>query len=83
MNRKTKVTYTDEDLGELRVIKDFLPSPAVLAKREKTVKVTLALTEATLDFFKNTARTHHIPYQKMIRCLLDEYKEKHCGAPNN
>ena len=77
MNKKTKVIYTDEDLGELQAIEDFLPSPEVLAKRAKTVKVTIALTDTTLEFFKRSAKAHHIPYQKMIRSLLDEYKEKH------
>jgi predicted DNA binding CopG/RHH family protein len=81
MNKKTKMIYTDEDLGELKVVKDFLPSPALLAKREKTIKVTLSLTEATLNFFKNSAKIHHMPYQKMIRCLLDEYKEQHHIQP--
>ncbi len=77
MNKHNKIVYTDELLGEVKIIKDFLPSPHELAKREKTVKVTIALTESTLDFFKKIARQHDTPYQKMIRNLLDEYKLRH------
>jgi hypothetical protein len=28
---KTKIKYTDEPMGELKVIKDFLPKPEQLA----------------------------------------------------
>ena len=77
MNKHKKIVYTDEPIGNVRVIKDFLPSPQELAMREKTVKVTIALTESTLEFFKKLASDHHTPYQKMIRNLLDEYKAQH------
>ena len=71
MNRKIK--YTDEPLGELRVIPDFLPSPAELAFREESVKVTLALSKKSVEFFKAEASRHHTQYQRMIRRLLDAY----------
>jgi hypothetical protein len=48
----TKIKYTDEPLGELHVISDFLPSPAELAFREEGVKVTLALSKKSVEFFK-------------------------------
>lgn len=35
-----KITYTDEPLGEVEVIADFLPSPAELALREEGVKAS-------------------------------------------
>jgi len=70
---KKKIKYTDEDLGELRIIEDFLPRPEDLILREKTVKITLSLTEKTIAFFKEQAEIHHTQYQKMIRVLLDEY----------
>lgn len=77
MKKQKKIVYTDEPMGELKIIHDFLPSPAELAGRDKTVKITLALTKSTLDFFKEIAKVHGMPYQKMIRHLLDEYKAKH------
>jgi predicted acetyltransferase len=40
---KRKITYTNEPLGDIEVIPDFLPPPAELAFREEGVKATLAL----------------------------------------
>lgn len=68
-----KIWYTDESLDELRVIPDFLPSPAELVFKDDTVKVTLSLSRASVEFFKREAKKHHTPYQKMIRRLLDRY----------
>ena len=68
-----KVKYTDEPLGKIEVVSDFLPSPAQLAFREEGVKVTLALSKKSLDFFKTEAAKHQTQYQRMIRRLLDAY----------
>lgn len=46
-----KIKYPDEPLGRTQVVPDFLPSPAELAFREEGVKVTLALSKKSLDFF--------------------------------
>ena len=70
---KRKIKYTDEPIGNIKEISDFLPDPKVLALKEETVKVTLALTKKSLEFFKEQAATHHTQYQKMIRTLLDQY----------
>ena len=53
-----KVKYTDEPLGKIEVVSDFLPSPAQLAFREEGVKVTLAISKKSLDFFKTEAAKH-------------------------
>jgi hypothetical protein len=71
MNKKIK--YTHEPMGRVKVIPDFLPSPEELALKDETVKVTIALSKSSVEFFKNEARRHHTQYQKMIRRLLDEY----------
>jgi predicted DNA binding CopG/RHH family protein len=73
---KSKTRYTDEDLGTLRVVNDFLPSPEHLAFKEQKVKVTISLTKSSLDFFKGEASRYHTAYQKMIRNLLDAYAEQ-------
>jgi len=65
--------YTDEPLGEIWVIKDFLPPPSELVYKEDTVKVTLGLSRRSVDFFKKEAKKHETQYQKMIRRLLDLY----------
>jgi predicted DNA binding CopG/RHH family protein len=76
---KNKIRYTDEPMGKLQVVRDFLPSPEELAFKEEKVKVTISLSKASLDFFKNEADRHHTAYQKMIRNLLDAYAVQHKG----
>ena len=72
-----KIKYSDEPLGELQVIPDFLPSPTQITIRDETVKVTISLSRASVAFFKAQASRHKTPYQKMIRRLLDSYAEKY------
>jgi len=74
---KNKIKYTDEPLGEVRIIDDFLPSPEQLVFKEDNVKVTITLSKASIDFFKKEAKKHHTQYQKMIRSLLDIYADHH------
>ena len=70
---KKKITYTNEPMGKVRVVSDFLPSPEELVLKDKTVKVTISLSKASVDFFKKAAKKNNTQYQKMIRRLLDEY----------
>ncbi|MCP4579276.1 MAG: CopG family transcriptional regulator [Deltaproteobacteria bacterium] len=70
---KKKIKYTDEPMGKVKVVADFLPSPQELALKDETVKVTIALSKTSVDFFKNEAKKYNTQYQKMIRRLLDEY----------
>ena len=78
MKAKTKeVKYTDEPLGKLRVVDDFLPAPENLVFKEENVKVTITLSKSSIDFFKKAAKKHHTQYQKMIRNLLDQYTTNH------
>ena len=76
---KRKIKYSDESIGKLRIVKDFLPPPEELAFREEPVKVTMVLSKTSVNFFKKTARQHHTPYQKIIRTLLDTYVAKHAA----
>jgi len=70
---KKKIKYSDEKIGEIEVIKDFLPRPEELVFKENTVKVTLNLSKSSIEFFKGIARKHGSQYQKVIRNLLDNY----------
>ena len=67
-----KIKYTDEPV-KAKVIKDFLPPPEELAFREEGVKVTIALSRKSVEFFKSEAMKHHTQYQRMIRKLIDTY----------
>ena len=70
---KTKIKYTEEPMGELKIIKDFLPSPDQLVLKEENVKVTISLKKSSVAFFKEQAKKYNIPYQKMIREVVDRY----------
>ena len=70
---KENIKYSNEPIGKVRVIRDFLPSPEQLALKDETVKVTLSLSKTSVDFFKKEAKKYNTQYQKMIRRLLDEY----------
>ena len=72
-----KIKYTNEPLGDVKVIADFLPSPTELAFNEEGVKVTLSLSKKSIDFFKSEAAKNHTQYQRMIRRLLDAYVDSH------
>ncbi len=70
---KNKIEYTDEPMGKVKVVADFLPSPEELALKDETVKVTIVLSKSSVDFFKKEAKKYNTQYQRMIRRLLDEY----------
>ncbi len=74
---RTRIKYTDEPLGDIRIVNDFLPPPEDLVFKEDSVKITITLSKTSIDFFKNEAKKHHIQYQKMIRKLLDLYATHH------
>ncbi|HVU43360.1 MAG TPA: hypothetical protein VHD86_20120 [Xanthobacteraceae bacterium] len=74
------VRYTAGEIGRFRVIEDFLPPPDDLVLREDNVKVTLSLSRRSLDFFKREARKRRVPYQRMIRVLVDTYAERQAGG---
>jgi predicted DNA binding CopG/RHH family protein len=48
--------------------------------REDNVKVTLSLSRRSLDFFKREARKRRVPYQRMIRALVNTYAERQAGS---
>ena len=74
---KKKIKYSDEPMGNLRVVKDFLPPPEQLVPKEDNVKVTIALKKSSIDFFKEEAKKHNTSYQKMIRQVIDWYASRY------
>jgi predicted DNA binding CopG/RHH family protein len=80
MKRKSAGTSMPKDLAEAfdkgRRVPDFLPSPDKLVFKEETVKVTLALSKKSVEFFKIQAKAQKVPYQRMIKGLLDHYVER-------
>ncbi|TAN83818.1 MAG: CopG family transcriptional regulator [Gallionella sp.] len=74
---KNKIKYTEEPMGNLRAIKDFLPRPEQLVLKEENVKITISLNKSSIEFFKKKAKEQHTSYQKMIRRLIDWYASQH------
>ncbi len=77
-----KIKYTNEPLGNPKVVADFLPRPEDLAFQDEGVKVTIVLSKRSVEFFKIEAQKHNTQYQRMIRRLLDAYAEHHAKPLN-
>jgi len=73
ISMKTKIKYTEEPMGKLRIVKDFLPPPDQLVLKEDNMKVTISLKKSSITFFKEQAKTQKTSYQKMIREVVDWY----------
>jgi hypothetical protein len=74
---KRKKINIDKPIGKMVRVKDFLPPPEELILPEKPVKVTINLSESSVEFFKGLAKKHHTKYQKLIRSLLDKYAHRY------
>lgn len=70
---KSKAKYAEEPMGDLKVVKDFLPPPDQLVLKEDNVKVTISLKKSSITFFKEQAKNQKTSYQKMIREVVDWY----------
>lgn len=78
---KAKIKYTNEPLGDVHVVKDFLPAPEDLVFKEENVKVTMSLSKSSVEFFKAEAKKHRTSYQAMMRRLLDMYAAEYSKPP--
>ncbi len=67
------IHYSDEPIGDYKIVADFLPTPEELSLKSENTKVTISLSSESVAYFKDTAKKHHMQYQKIIRQLLDEY----------
>ena len=73
MKKRTK--YTDEPM-DFQIIEDFLPPPQELVRRSRKVKVTLEVTQPTVDVFRKKARGSTVQSRRMMGQLLDFYATK-------
>ena len=79
--RGIEAEYTD-DLGEMDGIgdsplPDFLPPPDQLLQRTDTVRVILALSQSSVELFRQRAQRQGVSYERMIGALLDAYAKRH------
>lgn len=84
MNRQIGYNKAPKAIGEAiedaEIIEDFLPPPDQLVLKEDTVRVTLNLSRNSVDFLKKKAQERGVPYQYMIKKILDIYT-KHFQEP--
>ncbi|PKA06489.1 toxin-antitoxin system antitoxin subunit [Leptospira mtsangambouensis] len=55
---------------------DFLPPPDKLIIKEDNSKVTILLSKKSISFFKDQSKKSGVPYQSMIKKVLDLYADK-------
>jgi len=67
------IQYSDEPIGDIRIVPDFMSSPEELELRSEQTKITITLSTESIAYFKEAAKKNHMQYQRMIRQLLDEY----------
>lgn len=77
MKKTYKYKSAPESISEAitvsEIINDFLPPPEKLVSREETMKVTIALNKSSVNFFKKKSQETGVPYQTMIKSLIDRY----------
>ncbi len=77
MKSKTKYGNAPKEVARAisasETIEDFLPAPGKLVLKEEAVKVTLSLGKESVQFFKKMAKENHVPYQNMIKRVVDLY----------
>lgn len=82
-NIEKRIHYTNapadiaKSIENSQIISDFLPPPEALVKKQNVIKVTLSLTSNTVSFFKSAAAKNNVPYQTMIRNLLEDYSQRY------
>ena len=89
---KKRIRYSDEPIGPVewrtscapedsaQIVPDFLPPPEELAREDDGIKVTLALSRRSVDFFKAEAQRQNCSYQRMIRRLVDSYAARYSAG---
>ena len=80
MKKKTIYTNTPNNISKAinssLVIDDFLPPPDKLIIKEDNSKVTILLSKKSISFFKDQSKKSGVPYQSMIKKVLDLYADK-------
>jgi predicted DNA binding CopG/RHH family protein len=74
--KKQAIEYTKGEISKVKITKNVLPHPFELMLKDDNVKVTLSLSRRSIDFFKREAKKQSVPYQKLIRALVDGYAER-------
>jgi predicted DNA binding CopG/RHH family protein len=83
MKKKNRYRTAPEDISNAikvsEIIEDFLPAPEKLVKKDDNVKITILLSKNSITFFKEKAKKIGVPYQTMIKTVLDKYSSHYRG----
>ena len=74
---KTAPKDVEEALKQPIFIEDFLPKPEDIKLSESSEKITINLSKKSIIFFKKESKKLGLPYQRMIKTVLDAYTEKY------
>ena len=81
MKKQIKYSNAPKKMSEIIInaetINDFLPAPDKLIFKEINDKITLSLTRSSIKFFKEKSAELGIPYQSMIKRVVDIYARKY------
>ncbi len=66
-----------DTLLKAKEVADFLPPPELLIPKVETKKITISLSTKSITFFKNVSEKTSVPYQQLIRKVLDSYADHH------
>lgn len=73
MSRRIK--YSNEPM-EVEIIRDFLPPPEQLAHAATSLSITIALSQWSVEFFKEAARRNNTSHQLLMRRVLEAYADQ-------
>ena len=76
---QTPAEFRDK-LLKAKEVADFLPPPELLIPKVETKKVTIMLSKKSINFFKNISEKTDIPYQQLIRKVLDSYADQYTNS---
>jgi hypothetical protein len=52
------IKYSDEPIGDLKLVTDFFPPPEKLSLKKENTKVTISLSSESVVYFKEVAKKH-------------------------
>lgn len=79
---KKKITYTDESLGEVQIVEDFLPPPEHLALRvRQNTDKRLALTNALCEEVEDIANDAQGEFEAADTIRQLRMSHKKTGGP--
>jgi predicted DNA binding CopG/RHH family protein len=81
MKKKTIYKNAPKEIAKAikssKIVEDFLPKPEALVFKENMVRVTINLSEQSIVYFKMEGKRLGVPYQRMIKNLIDLYAQKY------